>query len=60
MPGKIRSGYKESFGLLQDTALKPCADSRGVVNTTSESRKNLGSEAVGDLSKNEAGGEQAA
>lgn len=60
LPGKVRSNYKKSFGLLQVTALKPIADSRDVVNTTSESRENLGPEAVGDLSKNEARGMHAA
>lgn len=60
LPGKIRSHYKRSFGLLQVKTLKPCADSRDVVTTTPENRKNLGSKAVGDLSKNEAGRAQAA
>ena len=57
---QIRSNYKKSFGLLQVKALKPCIDSRDMVNIRPENRKNLGSEAVGDLSKNETGGAQAA
>lgn len=60
LPGKIRSNYKKSVGSLHVTALKPCTNSRDVVYTTSENRKNLGSVVVGDLSKNEAKEAQAA
>lgn len=60
LPGKIRSNYKKSFGLLQTKVLKLCIDSRDVVNTTPENRRNPGSETVGNLSKNEAGGAQEA
>lgn len=60
LPGKIRSNYKKSFGLLQITALKPCTDSRGVINATSVSRKNVEFEALGNLSKNKARETQAA
>lgn len=54
LPGKIRSNYKKSVGSLQVAALKPCTNSRDVVYTTSENRKNMWSVVVGDLSKNEA------